>query len=222
MTSRRYLGKEDQPPPAFVSDEEGGTIVGKALQSRVMAIASFGWASLQAELQSTFMTGGSVILQRMGYSYGKYLVKLARNKASRTKKTLTPASALGILLEASRDQGWGKLSLNGGGFEIGSVNLIMKNCFFCLHEKKGTNATCHFLVGLVVGVADEATGDYWKGSEARCVSKDDALCEIRIERVTQQALEPARQSTVRRQDIAEVPPVQESTGNLDSGSITAY
>ena len=159
-----------------------------------MAIASFGWASLQAELQSTFMTGGSVILQRMGYSYGRYLAKLARQKALRTKKTLTPGSALDILLEASRDQGWGRLTLNGGDFAIGNVSLVMKNCFFCLHEKKGTSATCHFLVGLVVGVADEVTGSSHKASEARCVSKDDGLCEIRVERVAQQALEPGRQS----------------------------
>ncbi|MGP8126113.1 MAG: hypothetical protein ACLQEQ_09695 [Nitrososphaerales archaeon] len=188
------MGKEDQSSSPFVSDPEGGTIVGKTLNSRVMAIASFGWASLQAELQSTFMTGGSVILQRMGYSYGRYLAKQEKLKASRAKKTLSSSSALDVLQEASSDQGWGKLSLNGGDFEIGSVNLVMKNCFFCLHEKRGTSATCHFLVGLVVGVADEVTGMSHKASEARCVSKDDGLCEIKVERVTQQAQGPAPQS----------------------------
>ena len=159
-----------------------------------MAIASFGWASLQAELQSTFMTGGSVILQRMGYSYGRYLAKLAKQRALKAKKTLTSASVLGILLEASRDQGWGRLSLNGGDFGIGNANLVMKDCFFCLHEKKGPNATCHFLVGLVVGVADEVTGFSYKAAEARCISKSDGLCEIRVEKVTQQAVESSRQS----------------------------
>jgi predicted hydrocarbon binding protein len=187
------LGKEEDASPPFVSDPEAGTISGKVLQSRVMAIASYGWASLQSELQSTFMTGGSVILQRMGYSYGRYLAKLARQKAVKAKKALTPSSALDVLLEASRDQGWGKLSLNGGDFNMGSVNLVMKNCFFCLHEKKGSTSTCHFLVGLVVGVADEVTGFSHKGSEARCVSKDDGLCEVKIERVAQQPVEAARQ-----------------------------
>lgn len=167
----------------------------KSLNSRVMAIASFGWASLQSELQSTFMTGGSVILQRMGYSYGRYLARLAKQRALRARKTLTPSSVLDILLEASSDQGWGKLSVIGGNFEIGSVNLVMKNCFFCLHEKKGSFATCHFLVGLVVGVADEVTGFSHKASESRCVSKDDGLCEIKVERVTQQVLESGRQAT---------------------------
>ena len=150
-------------------------------------IASFGWASLQAELQSTFMTGGSVILQRMGYSYGRYLARQAKQRASKTKKTVASSSALDILLEASRDQGWGKLSLSGGDFKMGSANLVMKDCFFCLHEKKGTSATCHFLVGLVVGVTDEVTGFSHKASEPRCVSKDDGLCEIKLERVAQQA-----------------------------------
>ena len=190
------MGKDDQLASQFASDPEDGTIVGKVLQTRVMAIGSFGWASLQAELESTFMTGGSVILQRMGYSYGRYLAKQAKQRASKAKGTITPASPLDILLEASRDQGWGRLSLSGGDFQVGTVNLVMKNCFFCLHEKKGASATCHFLVGLVVGVTDEVTGFSHKASEARCMSKDDGLCEIRVERVTQQASELARQSIV--------------------------
>jgi predicted hydrocarbon binding protein len=188
------LAKEDQLVPQFASDPEGGTIVGRVLQSRVMAIGSFGWASLQSELQSTFMTGGSVILQRMGYSYGRYLAKQARQRALKAKETLTPASAMNIILESSRDQGWGRLSLNGGDFQVGTVNLVMKDCFFCLHEKKGASATCHFLVGIVVGVIDDVTGLSHKASEARCVSREDGLCEIRVERVAQQAVEPIRQS----------------------------
>ena len=178
----------------FASDPDDGTIIGKALQLRVMAIGSFGWASLQSELQSTFMTGGSVILQRMGYSYGRYLARQAKLRALKTKVTLTPASALDVLMESSRDQGWGKLTLIGGDIQTGTANLVMKNCFFCLHEKKGDGATCHFLVGLVVGVLDEATGFSHKASEARCVAKDDGLCEIRVERVAQQASEPVRMS----------------------------
>ncbi len=188
------MGKEEETAPPFLADPEAGTISGKFLQSRVMAIASFGWASLQSELQSTFMTGGSVILQRMGYSYGRYLAKLAKQKATKSKKQVGAATALDVLLEASRDQGWGKLSLVQGDFQIGSVNLVMKNCFFCLHEKKGSAATCHFLVGLVVGVADEVTGYSHKGSESRCASKDDGLCEVKIERVAQQPVDAARQS----------------------------
>jgi len=160
-----------------------------------MAIGSFGWASLQAELQSTFMTGGSVILQRMGYSYGRYLAKLAKQKALKTKKTLVASSVLDVLEEASSEQGWGKLSLNGGDFDIGSVNLVMKNCFFCLHEKRGSVATCHFLVGLVVGVTDEITGLSHKAQEGRCEVKGDGLCEVKIERVTQ----PTPGSTLRAQ-----------------------
>ena len=160
-----------------------------------MAIGSFGWASLQAELQSTFMTGGSVILQRMGYSYGRYLAKLAKQKALKTKKTLVASSVLDVLAEASSEQGWGKLSLNGGDFDIGSVNLVMKNCFFCLHEKRGSFATCHFLVGLVVGVTDEITGLSHKAQEGRCEVKGDGLCEVKIERVTQ----PTPGSTLRAQ-----------------------
>ena len=148
-----------------------------------MIMTPVGWANLSVELESTFMSGSSVILQRMGYAYGKYLAKVAKQSAAKQKKQVTPKSILNIMMEAAKSHGWGMMTLGGGDFETGAATLIVKDCFFCMHEKKGTASKCYFLVGILGGVADEVAGMSHRVSEGRCSAKDDGLCEFRAERV---------------------------------------
>lgn len=180
------MGKDQKTSIPLIVDQESGTVTEAAMGYRLMTLAAQGWAGIKAELDSTFMTGGSVILQRMGYSYGRYLGRFAKAKALKDNKKLTPSSTWDILLEASRLGGWGKLSINTGDFTMGVVRLILKDCIFCLHDKRGTVANCHFLVGVVGGAADEVTGYNHRVIEGRCRATGDTLCEIILERVSQQ------------------------------------
>lgn len=180
------MGKDQKPSTPLVADQESGTVTEVAMGSRVMTLAAQGWAGIKAELDSTFMTGGSVILQRMGYSYGRYLGKFAKLKAIKDNRKLTPNSTWDILLEASRIGGWGKLSINTGDFNLGVVRLVLKDCIFCLYDKQEAAANCHFLVGVVGGAADEVTGYNHRVIEGRCKGMGDTLCEIILERVSQQ------------------------------------
>jgi predicted hydrocarbon binding protein len=181
------MGKDSSPSVPFEFNADSGTINGKVLGTRMTALGAVGWASLQAELDSTFMTGGSVILQRMGYSYGLYLGRVAKQKALKSGKKLGPNGPFDVLLEASKDEGWGRMTLNTGDFTLGAVRLIVKDCFFCLFEKKGSTPKCHYLTGVIGGVADEITALNHRVIEGRCVAKGDNLCEIIIERVTAQS-----------------------------------
>jgi len=184
------LGKDKQGETPLNFDPEGGVINDKTMGARVLVLGSVGWASIENELDSTFMTGGSVILQRMGYSYGRFLGRLTKAMALKSNKKVTPETSWDTLLKASKDEGWGRLSLNSGDFTLGVVRLILKDCVFCLHDKQGTMPRCHFVTGVAGGVADEITGFNHRVTEGRCVAKGDTLCEIILERVSQPETPP--------------------------------
>lgn len=169
--------KETPPPDLFAIDLGHGTIKRKSDGVRVMALGSPGWATLQQELSSTFISGAAVILQRMGYSYGKYIGGVAKSQQK------SPQEALDTLHSFARDSGWGELVLNGGDLYSGQARLILRECIFCLHIKEASEPVCHMLVGLIGGVADEIIGGTHRVIEEKCAAKGDKVCEILIERV---------------------------------------
>lgn len=187
-----YGQLEEQPTARFVVDLEAGTMMDKELGSRVMTLTAGGWSELKNELDSTFMSGASVIYQRMGYSYGRYLAKRAKLAAAKSKKVTASNDAWEILVEASKTHGWGKLSLISGNFATGNASLVVRGCVFCAADKKGPLPRCNYLVGLVVGLADEMTGMSHKATEKRCFAKDDALCEIQLERIASAPIQAPR------------------------------
>ena len=73
------VGKDTKIEDSFLEvDYENGLIIRRPKGSRVLVLGSLGWAMLEHELVSTFVTGAAVILQRMGYSYGRYLGRVAK------------------------------------------------------------------------------------------------------------------------------------------------
>ena len=180
MTERLLWREKKQPvevPPAFEADVERGVIRRKSDGARVMAVGSVAWVTLEHELASTFVTGAAVILQRMGYSYGKYIGKVA------VANGRDPKDVLDVILRHSKDAGWGRLSLNSGDLTIGEARLVMKDCFYCLHWKDSVTPVCHMLAGFIGGVTDEMLGRVHRVLEQRCIAKGDNVCEISIERL---------------------------------------
>jgi predicted hydrocarbon binding protein len=113
----------------------------------------------------------------MGYSYGRYLGRVARSESK------GPDEALEALQEFASEAGLGELALNSGDLVSGQARVILKNCFFCLHIKESSEPVCHILTGIVGGVVDEIIGKNHRVLEERCIAKGDAFCEISIERV---------------------------------------
>lgn len=174
------MGKDKAPAAPYDIDEQTGIVKGRELASRVVVFGSFGWALVEAELNSTFLTGGLAIIQRMGYSYGKYIGMVVKKQAGKTDPVYL---AVDTLIKVSRESGWGKMVLTGGSLQSGVLRIILANCLFCSHTAKGREAKCHFLAGVVGGLADEVAGGTHRAREERCIAKEDNVCEIVLERV---------------------------------------
>ena len=170
---RRDLSKDD----LFNIDPSHGTITRKSDGIRVLAMGSVGWASLEKELTTTFVSGAAVILQRMGYSYGRYLGNVAK------ARQVTEQQALDSLQRFSKELGLGELVLNGGDLASGQARLLLRNCIFCLHLEKASEPVCYMLAGLIQGAAEEIIGVVHRVTEEKCVAKGDAFCEVSVERV---------------------------------------
>ena len=171
--------KEEEPPKEEVLDVnlERGIVTRKVDGTRVIAMGSRGWATIERELQSTFITGAAVILQRLGYSYGRAMGRAAKSQQ------MPPEQTFEIIQTLARESGWGMFSLNGGDLFGGEARITVKDCFFCLHAQESAEPVCHVLVGLVAGMADEIIGASHRVTEEKCIAKGDAVCEILIERL---------------------------------------
>jgi two-component system response regulator HydG len=174
-----FRRKSEEPPKEelYEVDIEKGVVTRKADGSRVFTMNSHGWATIENELSSTFITGAAVILQRVGYSYGRAMGRATKNSQ------VSPEQAFEALQALARESGWGQLSLNSGDLFGGQAGIVVRNCFFCLHAREATEPVCHVLVGFVGGFADEIIGATHRVVEGKCIAKGDAVCEVIIERV---------------------------------------
>jgi two-component system response regulator HydG len=174
-----FRRKAEAPPPEelYEVDLDKGVVTRKADGTRVLTKGSHGWATIERELASTFVTGAAVILQRVGYAYGRAMGRAAKSNMTQ------PEEAFGALQTLAKESGWGQLTLNSGDLYGGQAGIVVKDCFFCLHAREATEPVCHVLVGLVGGIADEIIGGTHRVVEQKCIAKGDAVCEILIEQV---------------------------------------
>jgi predicted hydrocarbon binding protein len=173
-----FRGKKSQGPAkaeVFDIDLPRGVIERKLDGTRVMALSSQGWTAFQTELQSTFMSGGTVILQRLGYSYGRSLGQAIKNAK------IPPDQAFAAMQSLAQEGGWGEMTLSTGDLTTRESRISVRGCFFCLHSRDSTEPICNILVGLVGGMLDVVFGGNHRVSEGKCIGKGDAVCEIQIE-----------------------------------------
>ncbi len=175
-----FRGKKREEPvkeEVFDVDLEHGAVTRKVDGSRVMMMGSHGWATIERELESTFITGAAAIMQRVGYSYGRAMGRAARNQQ------LPPEQTFEQMQELARESGWGQFTLSSGDLYGGVARITVRDCFFCLHARDSTGPVCYVLSGLVGGISDEIIGSTHRVSEEKCIAKGDAVCEILVERV---------------------------------------
>ena len=173
-----FKGKKSQgatKAEVFDIDLPRGVIERKLDGTRVMALSSQGWTAFQKELETTFMSGGRVILQRLGYGYGRSLGVAIKNAG------IPPEQAFGAIQSLAQEGGWGEMTLSTGDLVSGEARISVKECFFCLHSRDATEPVCDVLSGLIGGMLDVVFGGNHRVSEGRCIGKGDAVCEIQIE-----------------------------------------
>jgi predicted hydrocarbon binding protein len=172
-SKKKELPKEE----VFDVDLEHGTIARKRDGIRVLALGSRGWATIERELATTFITGAAVIFQRMGYSYGRALGRVAKNLEMGPEETFDAIYAFAV------EGGWGQMFLSSGNLADGQARINVKDCFFCLHATEATEPVCHVLVGLITGICDEMIDKAHRATEQKCIGKGDNVCEILVEAV---------------------------------------
>jgi len=177
MFRRKEKPEEGEKEELLEVDLERGILARKEDGARVIAMGSHGWATMEKELDSTFMTGAAVILQRMGYAYGRAMGRAAKHQE------IGPEHAFDAIQTMARESGWGGFTLNSGDLNSGEARIVVKNCFFCLHASEAEVPVCHVLAGLVGGMVDEIIGVSHRVIEEKCIAKGDAVCEILIERL---------------------------------------
>lgn len=176
----RRQKREGEPKEELLDvDLLRGIVTRKEDGTRVIALGSHGWATIERELESTFITGAAVILQRVGYSYGRAMGRAAK------KQEIAPEMAFDAMQSLARESGWGGFTLNSGDLNRGEARITVRDCFFCLHAKESAEPVCFVLVGLVAGMADEILGVSHRVTEEKCIAKGDNICEILIERLSQ-------------------------------------
>jgi predicted hydrocarbon binding protein len=169
--------KKETDSVAYGVDNEKGIVTRKIDNTRVITVSSYAWATLERELTTTFLSGGAVILQRMGYSYGKHIAKVAMKESNDND------SVLEMILDFIAESGWGKPILSGGDLSTGQARIALKNCFLCEHVKDSKEPVCHMFVGLIAGISDEIFGSNHRVVESRCVAKGDPFCEVSVEKI---------------------------------------
>jgi len=171
--------KRDEPvkDEIYDVDLEHGAVTRKIDGSRVMMMGSHGWATIEKELESTFITGAAVIMQRVGYSYGRAMGRAARNQQLPPEQTFEQMQAL------AGESGWGSFTLSSGDLYGGVARITVRDCFFCLHAPESSERVCYVLAGLIGGISDEMIGSTHRVTEEKCIAKGDAVCEILVERV---------------------------------------
>ena len=172
--------KQEEEAPKneiFDVDLEQGIVTRRADGSRVLVLGSHGWATIENELASTFITGAAVILQRVGYSYGRAMGRAAR------RNEVGPDQVFDAMQTLAMESGWGRFTLNSGDIVGGQARVNVTDCFFCLHARESAEPVCHVLVGLVGGLVDEIIGGTHRLTENKCIAKGDAVCEIVIEKL---------------------------------------
>lgn len=174
---------KDKEEESFEIDSQRGIIKSPTLDSRVAVFGSLGWATMEVELDSIFITGAVVIIQRMGYSYGKYLGQLLKRQAEKADPV---AITLQFFTKMAKQSGWGNVAHTGGDLRAGTFTVQIRECIFCANMKKRKDPRCHFLVGILSGLADEVTGLNHRAREEACIAKEDTYCEFVVERVAEQ------------------------------------
>jgi predicted hydrocarbon binding protein len=178
LTERGRLSAEKtEQEPIYVNLEEGIILDGKG-GSRIFILGIGGWESIRQELDSTFLTGADVILQRMGYGYGTSIGKGIKRRGGQIEADPYP-----LLKSIVLRSGWGRCGLKSGDLSKGEARVAIKDCFFCATSSITGALACYFVAGALNGMIDQLTAFSHRVVEDKCRAKGDPFCEFVVERL---------------------------------------
>ncbi|MDV3244496.1 MAG: hypothetical protein LYZ66_04890 [Nitrososphaerales archaeon] len=160
----------------FYDFERRGVVKSKVSKTRVFFFSAKSWQNIEAQLFKTFSTGASVMLEEMGRSYGIHVAKEAKLTYSQTSKVLETLQSLAAA------SGWGDVELSGDLAAGTSLEMAFKDCIFCADGVRADSASCHFLVGLAAGIADELYGSSHSAAETACIRAAGKACVFAVKK----------------------------------------
>ena len=143
--------------------------------ARVVMLETAALVNMFDSLQNLFGTGGAVIIQQQGFSYGKA-------QAADLGKTLTRPYMMrnykyGLMMLMAT--GWGIPTVLKANTNLTEVTVRMDECFECVGRKRG-RVGAHFVSGYFAGIFSYLSGKALHGRETACVALGSDHCEIEV------------------------------------------
>lgn len=158
----------------FLQSNLDGRVKELNLKANAFLMRKKDWKSLQDALYDTFLRGAPPLLfelgHRLGSSVGRDLMRLEDR----------PGAILSQLEEVSRTLGWGMVSVQGDLARGSKLTFVVRESPFSVAESPlGKNTeSCHMLVGMMTGIAEEIFGWPCSSVEQRCARDGGDACKI--------------------------------------------
>lgn len=163
---------QDFQAPGFYEADGLGVIRSKLNKSRVFIFPARTWAIMEGTLFQKFSTGAAVILREMGRTYGRQFgANLKDNKVG-------VADVWKLARDLGRSGGWGDVTIEGGRGP--SLKITTKNCVFCSEAGHLDLQSCHFLIGVALGIGDALFESRASATETRCMRTGADACVIEL------------------------------------------
>ena len=153
-----------------------GTIKSKHTNARGFVFSSAAWAGIREDFEAVYSTGGATIMERMGFVFGKGLVK------TEWRSNSDQAAFFEKVSDLAGSAGWGLITLSAGDPTSDQARFRLKNCVFCSDIRGKTKPVCEFMAGVIRGAADELFGVEHQVKEETCMAMGDEACEFLLER----------------------------------------
>ncbi len=160
----------------FELDFTEGTIKSKLTNARGFIFGSAAWAGIREDLEAVYSTGGPTIMERMGFVFGKGLVRTEWRSNGEQAAFFEKVSNL------AGSAGWGIITLSAGDPASDQARFRLKNCVFCSEIGGKTKPVCEFMAGVIRGAADELFGGEHQVTEESCMAMGDDACNFLLEK----------------------------------------
>jgi len=166
------VGADERKEEKFAFDAENGILTNKWTETRLFMLGATGWSSLRKDLELTYAGNGLDILRRLGYTFGRNLGRIGKEKG------LDLTGLFESLLVLGNSAGWGKATLGGGSLSLERGVIRLENCVFCSEIGQKKESSCEFVAGVVGGFAEVATGREMVVEESECAAAGGLYCEF--------------------------------------------
>ena len=160
----------------FEFNPSEGRITSRIGNSRLFLMRAEVWTAIEEELVSSLSTGGSVVIDRMGYAYGTAFAK--------SIKSLFSSTSITTLQSLASFAGWGTFTAEYDEKKNSWIRVTGKECVFS-YRKDGAvqKDNCFFLSGVFRGMAEELYGRKYMVLQNKCYHFGVHSCEIALQEV---------------------------------------